>query len=240
MHYDAEATLARVSNHPGLVVALGAIALLANWYYFYECARLGRRDRVAPMALWATTIFIGHDGSYLLRYDDWFNGYDHWFPKLFWVGLIVTFSFEVIFFALTVRYGREELAPRLTERQWQLYCLGALVTGVLFWTIVKSVLSDPLYMMTFVVTLGMCVPATLPLVLRRGARIGVGMRQMWAYLVIGVGFLALLLGVLQGPFHEPLWWIGGGFCLGLAVVQLVLVHRLPEPAPAGLALAEQY
>lgn len=240
MHYDAAATLARVSDHPGLVVALGALALLANWYYFYECARLAHRDHVAPMALWATTVFIGHDGSYLLRYDEWFNGYDHWFPKLFWVGLIVTFSFEVIFFALTVRHGRKELAPHLSELQWRLYCVGALVTGVLFWTIVKRVLDDPLYMMTFVITLGMCVPATVPLMVRRGARVGVGMRQMWAYLAIGVPFLALLLGVLQGPFLEPLWWIGGVLCLGLAVVQLVMVQRLPESDRTGLALVEQY
>jgi len=34
--------------------------------YFFECARLARRDRCAPMSLWATTVFIGHDGSYLL------------------------------------------------------------------------------------------------------------------------------------------------------------------------------
>jgi len=238
VEYDAYATLARVSEHPGPVVALGAVALLANWYYFFECARLSRRDRVPPMALWATTVFMGHDGSYLLKYDTWFGTYDHWFPKLFWVGLIVTFTFEVIFFAQTIRYGRKELAPNLSQRLWTVYCLGAAVVGILFWVIVKSVLDDPLYMMTFVITLGMCVPATIPLLLRRGSRIGVGLRQMWAYLVIGLGFLGLLFGVLQGPFLEPLWWVAGVLCLGLAVLQLAIVHRLPEVADGSERLEE--
>jgi len=131
--YDATAVLAEVSRNAGLIVALGAIALLCNWYYFFECARLARRDRCMPMALWATTVFIGHDGSYLLMFRTWFHVYDHWFPKLFWVGLIVTFSFEVTFFVQTIRYGRAEIAPRLSQPQWIAYCAGALVTGVVFW-----------------------------------------------------------------------------------------------------------
>src|SRR5262249_21740828 len=149
------------------------------WYYFFECARLAGRDRCMPMSLWATTVFIGHDGSYLLKFHTWFHEYNHWFPKLFWVGLIVTFSFEVIFFAQTIRFGRKEIAPRLSQGQWPVDCLGALVTGLLFWGVAKAYLDAPFYLMTFLVPFGMCAPATIPLMIRRGARIGVGTRQMW-------------------------------------------------------------
>jgi len=232
--YDPIAVLAKVTDQAGLVVALGAVALLCNWYYFFECARLAFRDRCAPMSLWATTVFIGHDGSYLLFYDDWFHGYDHWFPKLFWVGLIVTFSFEVTFFVQTVRFGREELGPRLSQAQWTAYCLGALATGVVFWAVVKDSLDDPLYLMTFLVTYGMCAPATLALTMRRGTRRGIGARQMWAYAGIGVGYLALTSGLLGGPFAEPLWLLGATVCVGLTVALLVLVHRLPAYVAVGV------
>ena len=52
--YNPGAVLNQVSNHVVAIVVLGALALLCNWYYFFECARLARRDRCAPMALWAT------------------------------------------------------------------------------------------------------------------------------------------------------------------------------------------
>lgn len=227
--YDPHAVLARVSDHAVLIVALGAVALLCNWYYFFECARLARRDRCTPMALWATTVFIGHDGSYLLRFDDWFHDYNHWFPKLFWVGLVVTFSFEVVFFVQTFRFGRKELAPGLGRAQWSAYCLGGLLYGVVSWAIVKHYLDDPLYLVTFLVTYGMCAPATIPFMIRRGARTGVGTRQMWAYLGIGVGYVLLTTGILRGAFTTPLWLVGCLVCAVLAAIMLVLVYRLPEP-----------
>jgi hypothetical protein len=227
--YDPDAVLAQVSSHAALIVALGAVALLCNWYYFFECARLAQRDRCTPMALWATTVFIGHDGSYLLNFNLWFHHYNHWFPKLFWVGLIVTFSFEITFFVQTIRFGRKELAPRLDQAQWTAYCFGALLTGVVFWAIAKYYLSDPLYLMTFLVTFGMCAPATIPFMIRRGTRTGVGTLQMWAYLGIGIGYVLLTTGILGGAFRTPLWLLGCVVCAGLAAIMLVLVYRLHEP-----------
>jgi hypothetical protein len=239
--YDTTAVLAQVDKHVVAFLALGAIALLCNWYYFFECARLAHRDRCAPMALWATTAFIGHDGSYLLNFDRWFHHYTHWFPKLFWVGLIVTFSFECIFFVQTIRFGRKELAPRLSQPQWTWYCIGALAIGVAFWTITKSYLDDPIYLMTFLVTFGMCAPATIPFMIRRGDRTGTGTRQLWAYLGIGVAYVALTSGLLGGPFRSPLWILGSLICAGLAATMLVLHYRLPrQTRPLAAPASTQY
>ncbi|MFJ9390497.1 hypothetical protein ACIRON_16855 [Nocardioides sp. NPDC101246] len=226
--YDVDAVFAAVDDRTVLFLALGALALACNWYYFFECQRLARRDRCAPMALWATTAFMGHDGSYLLNYDDWFNRYDHWFPQLFWVGLIVTFTFECIFFVQTVRYGREENAPGMSQPQWVAYCLGALVTGVVFWSVVRTYLDDPLYLMTFLVTFGMCAPATLGLMVRRGDRRGVGAGQLWAYLGIGVFYVGLTSIVLRGPFADTVFLLGGAVCMALAATMLVVYNRMPE------------
>src|SRR5262249_30211693 len=89
---------------------------------------------------------------------------------------------------------------------------------------------DALYLMTFLVTFGMCAPATIPLMIRRGARIGVGTRQMWAYLGIGVGYVMLTTGILRGPFTDLVWILGCLVCAALAAAMLVLVYRLPDAA----------
>lgn len=225
--YEAESVFTAVDDNVVLFLVLGAGALACNWYYFFACARLAQRDRCAPMALCATTVFIGHDASYLLNYDDWFVTYDHWFPKLFWGGLIVTNLFEMIFFVQIVRYGRRELAPRMTQPHWSAYCLGALVTGVAFWSVVRSYLDDPLYLMTFLVTFGMCAPATFAFMVRRGDRTGVGGGQLWAYLGIGVFYMGLTTVVLGGAFQEPVWILGSAICLALSVGLLVLYRQLP-------------
>jgi hypothetical protein len=242
--YDAETVLRTVNDNAALVVALGALALAANWTYFFECARLARRDKCYPMALWATTVFMGHDGSYLLMANDWFNGYEgvpgNWFPPLFWVGLIVTFSFECIFFVQTIRYGRQEIAPRLSQQQWTAYCLLAAVTGIVFWAVTKTYLDDELYLMTFLVTFGMCAPATIPLMIRRGARIGVGAVQLWAYALIGVFYIALTVFVLGDPFDDPIWLLGSAVTLGLAAALLALFYRLPEKTAAVGSSATEF
>ena len=235
--YEAESVFAAVDDNVALFLVLGAGALACNWYYFFACARLARRDRCAPMALWATTVFIGHDASYLLNYDDWFTTYDHWFPKLFWVGLIVTNMFEMIFFVQTVRHGRRELAPRMTQAQWLVYCVGALVTGVVFWSVTRSYLDDPLYLMTFLVTFGMCAPATFAFMVRRGDRTGVGAGQLWAYLGIGVFYMGLTTVVLGGAFQEPVWLLGSAVCVALSVGLLVLYRQLPAAGTTTVAAA---
>jgi hypothetical protein len=101
----------------------------------------------------------------------------------------------------------------------------------------KYYLDDPLYLVTFLVTFGMCAPATIPLMIRRGTRTGVGTRQVWAYLGIGVGYVVLTAGILRGPFIAPIWIFGCLMCAGLAIIMLVHVHRLPDPGdtknPAG-------
>ncbi|KRC59786.1 MULTISPECIES: hypothetical protein [unclassified Nocardioides] len=233
--YDATDVFEAVDDNVVLFLVLGAGALACNWYYFFACARLARRDRCAPMALWATTVFIGHDASYLLNYDDWFVTYDHWFPKLFWVGLIVTNLFEMVFFVQTVRYGRRELAPRMTQKQWIAYCVGALVTGVVFWSVTRTYLDDPLYLMTFLVTFGMCAPATFAFMVRRGDRTGVGADQLWAYLGIGVFYIALTTVVLGGAFRDPVWLLGSVVCVALSVGLIALYRRLPAPGSVGVA-----
>jgi len=59
-----------------------------------------------------------------LRFDDWFDRYDHWFMQLFWFAIIVTFVSETVYVVQTIRYGRDELSPGLSQRMHALRVLG--------------------------------------------------------------------------------------------------------------------
>jgi len=169
--YQPAEVLRYVSDHAVLVVLLGGITLLCNFVYFGEAARLGFRNRCAPMALWGTAIFLAHDGNYLLDYGKC-STLRPLVPETVLVALCVTFTFELVFFSQIVRFGRAEFAPALSQRMWTLYCVGAVAAGVIGWAIVKRVLDDDLYLVSFMVTILLCGPSSMPIMMRRGTRRG--------------------------------------------------------------------
>lgn len=231
--YDEITVLQVIDDRAVWACAFGALAFLSNWTYFYACQRDARRDRCTPMALWGTTLFIAHDGSFLINAQHWFTDYDGvagaWMLPLFWCGLIVTFSFELIFFSQTIRYGRAEYAPRMTQAQWTAYCYAALAVGITFWSIAKTYMDDPIYLMTFLVTYGMCAPATMQALARRGDSSGLSPLLVWTYLLIGVFFVALTAGVIGDPFREGWFLAGSVLVLVMAGALLLLQRRLPRP-----------
>lgn len=232
--YQPAEVLRYVSDHAVLVVLLGGITLLCNFVYFGEAARLGFRDRCAPMALWGTAIFLAHDGNYLLDYGKWFNTYDHWFPKLFWVALCVTFTFELVFFSQIVRFGRAEFAPALSQRMWTLYCVGAVAAGVIGWAIVKRVLDDDLYLVSFMVTILLCGPSSMPIMMRRGSRRGFSPLEFGAFTVMALGF-AVTTQLFSASFHNLTWIVLSAAAVGYGLVMIRAVVALPPYRPAEVS-----
>src|SRR5262249_32370640 len=134
----------------------------------------------------------------------WFNTYDHWLLKGFWLALVITTCVEFVFLTAIVRYGREEVAPHLTQQQWQAMCGVALIGGIALWSVVKANIDDPLYLTTFLLTITWCLPSTTALYLRRGIRRGISMRQVVSYWFMALGYILLTTIVFE--FHE-FWWI---------------------------------
>jgi hypothetical protein len=131
--YEPQHVLDAISDNAVAVVGIGGLSIVAMFVFFIEAARMGRRDRVYPMALWMTALWWPHDGSYLLHADDWFA--------------------ESVFFAQTVIYGREELSPGRSQTEHTVRMLGALAAGVISWALLKGALVDKLYLLSFMGTL---------------------------------------------------------------------------------------
>jgi hypothetical protein len=55
--YDPRTTLDAISHNAVAVICIGGLSIVAMFVFFIEGARMGRRDRVYPMALWMTALW---------------------------------------------------------------------------------------------------------------------------------------------------------------------------------------
>lgn len=224
--YNAYEVLARVDRHVAWVLILGGLTLISNYVLFIEWARLARRDRCSISTLTCVTLLGAHDGSFVLRYHTWFQVYDHWLMKLFRVGLVLTFAWECYFFWLIIKYGREEMAPELSQRAFAVYCLGAAAAAAVMWGALKTILNDPLYAVSFMFTITIVLPAAFQLMMRRRSRRGQSLLAILSWLGVGVFYTALTVGVYgitQG------WFLAlAGLTLAWGAVWIVAFTRQPE------------
>jgi hypothetical protein len=229
--YDASEVLQRIDDHLALVLVFGGLSFGCLFVYFYETARLGFAHRCAPMTLLAVSVFVVHDGNFVINFSDWFNKYDHWLFKGFWAALVLTTCFELVFLWTIIKFGREEMAPRLSQRQFTLACLGGVVVAAVAWAAFKVNIDDPLYLISFMLTIFWCLPSITTLYMRRGVRRGMSVRQLWAYCGMTLGYVLLTIVVFQ--FHA-FWWIAlCAVTLGWGGLMLWAVSRAPawEPEP---------
>ncbi|NMO91697.1 hypothetical protein [Actinomycetospora sp. TBRC 11914] len=234
--YTVGEILPRISAHPVVVVALGTVALLCNYTFFFEGARCGRRDRCQSFYLLASTLWFAHDLNYLADFPTWFLGLDHWFPKLFWVGLLVTFSFEVVFLYQSFRHGRREAGLAMSRGSWNLYVVGAIVLGLVLWAVAKETLADPLYLMTFMLTAVWALGSGFAMAVRRGDRSGQSVVQWIAFTGMILTYGAVSISVFGGAFQGPRWiaLCGAGVLGGLGMAWFV--SRLPRSRETSAAV----
>lgn len=220
-----------VDDNLVLVLAFGGMSFGALFVYFWETARLGVRHRCAPMTLMAATVFLAHDGNFVINAEDWWSGYDHWLLKGFWLALVVTTCFELFYLATIVRFGRDETAGRLSQAQWTLACVGAAVAAMIGWGLLKEHIDDPLYLTSFMLTITWCLPSISTLLLRRGVRRGLSLLQVQSYWVMALGYVLLTTIVFD---FTAFWWLAVcALTLAWGALVIVLVSRAPAwEAPA--------
>jgi hypothetical protein len=220
--YDPHATLEAISHNAIAVVAIGGLSILAMFVFFIEGARMGRRDRVYPMALWMTALWWPHDGSYLLHFRDWFGGrYDHWFMQLFWFAIIVTFIAESVFAWQTIRYGRDELSPGRSNREHAARIIGAMIAGVISWALLKGALEDDLYLLSFMATLLWGGPSASALLGRRPDGRGQSLLEWICFSVMAVCYSITSIFFFGGGFFHS--WQYVGICVAACLWSFVIV-----------------
>jgi hypothetical protein len=229
--YDESSALAAIDRHTVLVLALCGGALVANLVWFALSIRASRRDSLPACSLLAVLLFLPHDLSYLYRFDSWFGERDHWFPQLFWVGLVVTVGFELLFWRQMWRFGHAELAPFLTHTQFRVALVGLTLVSLVIWEQVKATLDDPLYLGSFTMLIALSPVFGTALLSRRGSAAGQSPGMWGAFSVMAFLWLVGSTLGLGETVRSPLWCGALGIAVAWGGVLAVVLHRLGSPIP---------
>jgi hypothetical protein len=235
--YQAPELLSRIDEHRWLILSAFAVAMIFQWIWLIDCVRVGRRDRAYSMPLFCTFFWFAHDTGCVARFNEWFNTYDHWYLKCFWLGLLTAAVLELIFFAQVLRYGRAELLPMLGQRAFAGVLVLGVVVSAVTWELLKELLGDPLYQASPALAMLSYPIFGAALMFRRRSAIGQSV-TMWA------NFTAMTVCW----FIASAIWFGGGFrswqYLGAGVVAALggavmtyLVSSRSELFPRGPVVA---
>lgn len=236
MFYNPQELLATIDANWIAVLAGGGIAMVFNYIFFWAAASNALRDRSPAFPLIVCTSWFAHDLSFVLKFDDWFNLYDHWYLKLFWVALIPTTLFEAYYIRQTWRFGREELYPGATQERWTAYVLGCVVLACVFWWGTKMLLDDPLYAWSFA-AIGAFGPAyALARAVRRGDTAGQSALMWGSYAVMTATWFTCEYVVFGGAFRHPVF-IAIGVVSVICSLLLVQLCRQQQATPAARAAA---
>ncbi|MGH7960498.1 MAG: hypothetical protein ACRERD_01575 [Candidatus Binatia bacterium] len=229
--YDPHAMLQIIDANRVPILLLFSLAMMANYVWFADAIRVAKRDRSYAMPLAATYFFLVHDASFVAHYSKWFNEYGHWYCELFWVALVFTTLMEIVFLYQTLQYGRAELFPTLSQPLFTAIILAGVAAVAVFWLLVKSALSDDLYILSFFVAIAWYPPLGTALVLRRKSRQGQTPLMWTSFTAMGM-FSFLASWFFFGPvFQSWLWLAFWAATLGWSLVTTWMVYRAPAYWP---------
>lgn len=224
--YEPEALLAAIDDHTFPILVGFGLAMILQTVGMVAAIAMTHREGWISIPLPCTFLWFAHDLGVVVRFDTWFNDYDHWFLKLFWVGLVTALLLELVFLAQAMNLGRKEYLPKDTQAQWNALLLGGAGMFVLAWEYQKTIWADPLNQALAATTLYVIPLAVVPLVLRRRSAVA------QSHVVYGsfAAMIPLWWGVTAGAYGEAFrtWqYLGSG---GVAFVALagvaVWIRRL--------------
>jgi hypothetical protein len=169
--YEPRLILDAIDDDTVLILLLFGAAMVLQNVAMVTAVMMTRREGWISIPLPCTFLWFAHDLGVVVRFDTWFNVYDHWFLKLFWAGLVTALILELVFLAQASRVGRKEYLPGGTQLQWNLLLIAGAAMVVLCWEYQKTIWDDPLYQALAATTLYLIPMATVPLVLRRRSAI---------------------------------------------------------------------
>lgn len=169
--YEPQTILDAIDDHTVLIMLGFGLSMVLQNIAMITAVVMTRREGWISIPLPCTFLWFAHDLGVVVRFDTWFNDYDHWFLKLFWVGLLGALLLEVVFLLQAARVGRKEYLPEGTQAQWNTLLVAGAAMVALCWEYQKTIWDDPLSQALAATTLYLIPLAVVPLVLRRRSAI---------------------------------------------------------------------
>jgi hypothetical protein len=234
--YDGHETLASIDNNAVSILALCALAMVCNYTWFFASYMIARREKVYSIPIFCTLFWFAGDATFVAHYDTWFNTYHHWYVELFWGALLFTVLFEVLFIVQAIQYGRKELLPSASPRQFGALIIAGAVAAVVVWNFLNDSMGDPIAVAYFSVANAALPLMYVGILLRRRTSAGTAPLVWWGYLgMITCWFLAIAL--FFGPEFRSFWYLAlWAVCTIGGAGVLVAVNRLPKTLPIPAAV----
>lgn len=218
--YDPQLLLAQIDANAVYVLSGFGLAMLFQLWWLLDAVRVGARDQAYSIPLFCTFYWFAHDFGCVLRFNDWFHVYDHWYLKAFWFGLLAANLLEVIFLWQVYKYGRKELLPNGSARVFAGLLGVGLVFAIITYEFFKYAFGDPLFQSDPTLTMLSYPAFGAALLLRRGSVAGQSARMWWTF------------AAMTALFHLTTYlWFGDAF-RGAAYVVAAVTATL-----GGVAMA---
>ncbi|QIL73998.1 hypothetical protein G7048_26270 (plasmid) [Diaphorobacter sp. HDW4B] len=230
MTYDPNLIFQSLDQHVVVFIAIGSLAMVFNYLYFYFAAQAARRDKVPTFPLACTTIWFAHDLSFVLMFDQWFNVYDHWYVKLFWVALIPTTLIELGYIYQTYLYGKKEILPNGSQKAYLAFVALSVLAGLVGWYSLKQFLDDPIYAYTFGSTGFMAPVFVLAKMARRGDAKGQSEKVWAAYTAMQLTWFSCPILFFGPAFREPWYLIMAATSVAGGLILTGLCIRMRRPS----------
>jgi hypothetical protein len=229
--YEPQAILNAIDNDTLWILLGFGVSMVLQNIAMGMAVVMTRREGWISIPLPCTFLWFAHDLGVVARFDTWFNVYDHWFLKLFWLGLLTALLLELVFFAQAIKVGRGEYLPAGTQAQWTALVVGGAVAFVVVWEYMKVVWNDPLYQAVPAITLFLLPIATTALLLRRRSAVAQSAVTYGCFAAMVVFWWGVTVPFYGGNFQSWQYILTGA----LAFVMLVGVTLAVARMRSGMA-----
>jgi len=167
-------TVAESAKHP-IVLSLGAFAWFCGLVQVIAALVAGFRDKSHGVPLFCAMFFFAHDISYFANYSYWFHESPYEMTRQAWFQMGPYALVELAVVCQALAYSRAELFPGMSFRQAaaSVAVMQVFVFAFLWW--ILSILNDPLWMYTIMITVIMPPLFLYPMMRARGSRKGVNL-----------------------------------------------------------------
>lgn len=230
--YEAGQLLARIDDHTVPILLGFGIAMTFQTVWLVDAFLVARAESTYSLPLFCTFFWFAHDLGCVARFDEWFNVYDHWFLKIFWLGLLSALLLELLFLRQAWLYGHAELLPSRSRGEWAVLLGGGAITAVVAWELLRAIFDDPLYLGAPALTLVSYPVFGIALLVRRRSARGQTVRMWVCAAGITTFWWLTTVGYFGGEFRSWQFISAGALTLIGCVAGAVAVRRLRGAEPA--------
>lgn len=225
--YDPHELLGLIDANSGAVlVAFGVDSVFQVWW-LANAVMVARRDQAYSIPLFCTYFWFAHDFSVVARFEVWFEVYDHWYLKFFWLVLLIANILEWFFLWQVYKYGRKELVPQWSPRSFAALLFVGLLFACVTHEFFKAAFGDPLFQLDPTLTM-LAYPAFgAALLIRRQSSRGQTPMMWWMFTAMTAGFHLITYRWFGEAFRT--WqYVAAGTCATLGGAAMAIVLGLPR------------